>query len=918
VAAEGADGKAKARISATAADAKIARQASDSLATPEGAKPGSRLARFFGRAVAAAPSAAEHAAGPSVVADGIAAAADSASASALGMSSDDWLKLGEVFDLTDANVMRANAAAAAPLHPEAMSLLATLAVDVGSVQLVSGAAGAPPLLFSSLAGVSAALHQFGAPRVCASVGVASLSADAAGVALLRTAPPRAATDAPDAPPPPVLALEFEKAPTDGHADTVVSLTTAPVHITADLVAVRGLTSFFAKPASVDTAALAQTVNDTVSDAAAAAAAAAEDGLKALQGRPLKMDLRLCISAPKILIPTPRGAGMLLDLGSLQLASEAAPARAARGTECFSLVMRDVSATFVPPGWHWELLDGAAAQPAGIGAGAAPLLSPTGLHAMLVRSSAPAPGRPALALSVDVRALTAEISPSSVSRLLAVLASLSPLWTREGAPWAVAQHEAPLWVLTRNGAAPGRLVWARRWGVLSGEYLYLLESRDTPATAKVVFVSLRTGMEAAPLPARVAAGQGGVFAVLPHGVAPSHAPSNSRATLLRGDDAASAATWLAQLRGVRKRRHAAMQRRHAAVSMHAPGGAALDGLEHLISDDDEAPEAFADASAAEAATASDSGADSADVEGDRFSDAASEVESDDSDSSASDSGAATGAADAASIETFVLMARLDTLTVSLAGAVPRSAKADASMPAAERGVVTLRMSGAAVRYGQRAHDMALAVRLQSLIVVDCLAPAPTGADEPYLLTSEAAAVADSFPHYMRRTATAPSAALNAAFEGVDAAPMRAGDTDAGAAEDADATALVRFSYRTWTENSPDYAGKACEITARLAAVALAVRRPTIAALAALPYDYARPAVPAPATPMVTAPPETDSELSPDGTSAVQATAAALVAWAAGHGPEEQAAPPALGGAPRVVMRVDVAMESALCQLLLEGK
>jgi hypothetical protein len=148
-------------------------------------------------------------------------------------------------------------------------------------------------------------------------------------------------------------------------------------------------------------------------------------------------------------------------------------------------------------------------------------------------------------------------------------------------------------------------------------------------------------------------------------------------------------------------------------------------------------------------------------------------------------------------------------------------------------------------------------------------------------------------------------------------MRAGDTDAGAAEDADATALVRFSYRTWTENSPDYAGKACEITARLAAVALAVRRPTIAALAALPYDYARPAVPAPATPVVMAPPETDAELSPDGTSAVQATAAALVAWAAGHGPEEQVAPPALGGAPRVVMRVDVAMESALCQLLLEG-
>ena len=50
--------------------------------------------------------------------------------------------------------------------------------------------------------------------------------------------------------------------------------------------------------------------------------------------------------------------------------------------------------------------------------------------------------------------------------------------------------------------------------------------------------------------------------------------------------------------------------------------------------------------------------------------------------------------------------------------------------------------------------------------------------------------------------------------------------------------------------------------------------------------------------------------------MEARAAAVVAWAAGEGPEEKVAPAGLGGLPRVVMRIDVAMESALTQLLLE--
>jgi hypothetical protein len=388
------------------------------------------------------------------------------------------------------------------------------------------------LLFSSLAGISSVLRQFSASRLCASVGIVSLSADAAGVALLRTtfASGDAAMDGAVS----ALALQYEKAPLDGHADTVVSLATAPLHITADLAAVRGLVSFFAKPAGLDTAVLAQTMNDTVSDAAAATAAAAQDSLKSLQGRSLKMDLRLAVAAPKILLPMPNGAGLLLDLGFLQLESAAPGPGTARGAECFNLALTDVSATFVEPGWDWSRLG----EHGSAGAGAQPLLSPTGLTATLVRCAAPGPGRPGLALSIDIQALAAEISPSGIARLMRVLNVLSPLWTRAGAPWDHATHEAPLWVLTRNGASPGRLVWARRWGVLAGEFLYLLEARDTPANAKVAFLSLRHGMEAAPLPARAAAGQTGVLTVLPHGVQPAQATSHSRATLLAAMAAAA--------------------------------------------------------------------------------------------------------------------------------------------------------------------------------------------------------------------------------------------------------------------------------------------------------------------------------------------------------------------------------------------
>ena len=858
-------------------------------------KPVSRMARFFGRA-AAAPTAEE----PESPASKPSASPSSGHNEALGLSAEEWNKLGEAFDLTDAKLSAA-AASVKPLHPQAMSLHATLRVDVGSIQLVSDETAAPPVLLSALRGLSSELQQYAAPRRVASLRIASLSADVAGVALIRHASSSDnAVSGSDAPP--VAEFTYEKAPLDGHADTVVTVAGAPAYVTADLAAVRRLTTFFAKPPGLDTGALAQTVTDTVSDAAAAAAAKAEDGLKAMQGRTLKMDLRLAVAAPKILLPSPRGTSMLLDLGFLQLASVPSQAGSPRGTECFALNLRDVSATLVEPSWTWDLLNSSAGSHP-----SSRLLSPTGFEAQLTRNASPGPGCPALKLTVSVSAFNAAISPHTGHGFMRALRVLSPLWTREAAAWANAQHEAPIWVLTRNGSTPGRLVWARRWGVLAGEFLYLLESRDTPANTKVAFVSLRHGWEVAPVPQRAAAGEVGVLAVLPHGVQPSRAASSNRATLLRGDDADSGASWLIQLRAVRKRRHAVARRRATATALVDPAAGALavqlDGLEHLIDEaaaDDEA-DAFADAVSSEEEAASE-GADGDAL--DKFSDAASEVDSE-ANSDTSSEGGGQAAADAAKNEFFVLVARLETLTVVVSGRAPHGSPEGAP----ERHLVTLHMAGAAVRYGQRMHDYGLAVRLQSLVVSDQLAPpAPPGAPEPYVLTSEAAAVANSFPHYLRRAATAPSFALDAALADVDA-----GSTDAGSA---DSTALVRFSYCVWSENSPDYMGVACDITARLAAVAIAFRRPTVAALAVLPSEFwgVRPAAAPRPAPVLLAPAEHVG--GSDDTASIATAASKLVAWAASAPAVEQLAPAGLGGEPRVVMRIDVAMESALTQLLLE--
>ena len=816
-----------------------------------------------------------------------------------GLTPEEWAALTEAFELSDAHLDAAAAAAkAAPPHPESLTLKASVSVDTGSVQLLpgAGAAGVPPLLRTALTSSTASMDAYPTPRRAMSVTVSSMTADASGVTLLRTVATSASPA--QAPGRQALVVRFEAHPPGLRAAKALWVTTAPCYVVADVDAVRGLTTFFQPPSHLNTQDLARTVVDTATDTAAAAAAQAA---RAMEGQALQLALDLQLAGPKVLLPSSRGgsgaadgASLLLDLGHFSFASSPAPAGV---TDAFALALRDVSAVFVPHSWSW---DSSGQAPTG---NVSPLLSPTGATATLLRCAYPTASKPRVAISVEVPRLCGEVSPLGVHRLMAVIGALSPVWTRStGPPWASAVYAAPVWVLTRNGSAPGRLVWMRRWGAIAGEYLYLLDSPEAGATTKPAVISLRHGVYAAPVPAKKADGTHNVVALAPLGVHVSACTSDSRTTLLRCDDGDAAAAWLGALQSVRERRHAQHARRALATATRGQHRDSMAAQLAALSLEESFHGASVMAGSGEPSTPPDERAAFADAQGtpdsddggagDEFADAESDVdeEEDGAGSDSHDSEAQRDEPSSAHVASFVLDARLGSLDVSLAGLVPGG-------KGSERVIVALRADGAGVQYTQRPHDMALSVRLQSLVVTDRLAPPSRGsldgAGDVYVLTSQATPVARTFPHLVHRS---PS--------GLVAPPA----ATASAPDDA----LVRFSYKTWTDGSPDYAGVACDISARLAAVAAAVRRPTIAALYRLMYDYAPQRHATPPAPSA----QSHATAVAAGVAAGKAAAEALVAWHALSTESEHPAAAALGGVPRVVMRIDVAMESLLAQLLLE--
>jgi hypothetical protein len=112
-----------------------------------------------------------------------------------GLSPEEWSALTEAFELSDAQLDAAAAAAkSAPPHPESLKLRATVTVDAGSAQLLPGggsmedaSVAVVPLLRAALTSATAGVDAFHSPRKIITLAVGSICADASGVTLIRTA-----------------------------------------------------------------------------------------------------------------------------------------------------------------------------------------------------------------------------------------------------------------------------------------------------------------------------------------------------------------------------------------------------------------------------------------------------------------------------------------------------------------------------------------------------------------------------------------------------------------------------------------------------------------------------------------------------------------------------------------------------------
>jgi hypothetical protein len=255
---------------------------------------------------------------------------------------------------------------------------------------------------------------------------------------------------------------------------------------------------------------------------------------------------MVFAAPKLLMPPAdrSSLGLLLDLGLLR--AETAPPTGDEA-DVWRISLDDVSASLVPSDWGWG--DALPASPP-------PLLSPTGARAVLSRRDADESADAPLALDLAFGSLAGSLGPTALRSLLALAAQASPLAGADtGPPWARPLHCSPLWLLTRNGNTPGRLVWARRWACLTHDSLYLLD-QPPPAKLAATRLSLRGTLSVARLPPAHADGTAFVFALLPPGVTVARATGDSRSTLLRCDDERATEEWVSALRSVHHQRSAA--------------------------------------------------------------------------------------------------------------------------------------------------------------------------------------------------------------------------------------------------------------------------------------------------------------------------------------------------------------------------
>ena len=211
-------------------------------------------------------------------------------------------------------------------------------------------------------------------------------------------------------------------------DVIVSVSVAPAHVTALRSPIDRLVAVLTRHKPAQLAEQEELLRRAVAEGASRQATAARERLlAALADRPV-VDVTVDVHAPRVAAPSANTesdpATVFVDLGRVRLRSCAAvelgaSAETSKLFNAFKISAADVSAAVAPGPW-----DPTAAWSASTFTDAAPLIPAFGANATILQALAPVPGHAETEMTLDAGALRVAVSPAKVRQLDAVVAQLA--------------------------------------------------------------------------------------------------------------------------------------------------------------------------------------------------------------------------------------------------------------------------------------------------------------------------------------------------------------------------------------------------------------------------------------------------------------------------------------------------------------
>ncbi|KAL2636221.1 hypothetical protein R1flu_007700 [Riccia fluitans] len=359
---------------------------------------------------------------------------------------------------------------------------------------------------------------------------------------------------------------FVYLPMEENLDWSLAAKCAPCYVNVFMPSVNRVIAFFqssravSRSVAMDTATALQSTLDEVTRNAQ------QQINKALKDRPrFKMDLD--IAAPKVTVPTefyPDGiqqSKLLLDFGHFNLKTDLDDI-ATESTEEKNLYMRfkikltDVSAVLVDGDYDWKqnfddfqqtLKEGRSdKKPVTI----FPVLEKCGVMVALQQICVPHPQYPTTRVAVRLPSLGFQFSPARYHRLMQVMkvfqsSSSDDAGSTSLRPWEPSDFEGQVSVLAWKGVGHREAVWQHRYAVLSGPFLYLLES---PSAQTYKYCSSLIGKQGSVVPPESIGDVPHVLAVHDAGQFKNKVAESVNALLLRFEDESSMNNWQARITG----------------------------------------------------------------------------------------------------------------------------------------------------------------------------------------------------------------------------------------------------------------------------------------------------------------------------------------------------------------------------------